>query len=86
MANYRISQEVPWSEVLAVLRRRVQIRMRNCEIFLPGEGTGQWEADALKVAKQHLEKSLQVYQALRAFLGYTATTRIEKEAQELLEK
>ncbi len=48
MANYRISQEVPWSEVLAVLRRRVQIRMRNCEIFCPARARASGKQTRLR--------------------------------------
>ncbi len=85
MPNYRISSEVPWSEVLGILRRRVQMRMHNCQMFLSGENAGQWEEQSFEIAKEQLRKSLHTYSALRAFLGYSSQTQVETEAQEFLE-
>lgn len=81
MKKYKLKQPVNWERVLRAMRRRIQAHQRiieRCyEDIMRDPSTGKylcWE----------LKENLEAYQALRKFLRYSAPTKIEKEAGDLL--
>lgn len=85
MPQYRLSKEVPWGDVLNILRWDVKCRMiqyNNTRAMLLKSGTNM---EFLSMERNCLEVSLHAYQGLRGFLRYTTVTQLEKAAERLLD-
>lgn len=84
MQNYRIKKQVPWQDVLHVLRWHLKMRVRDykryCQ-FLQGELPDKNIAEA---AQNAVMDSYRSYSALRSFLGYHVKTKLEREALEVM--
>lgn len=82
MPNYKIAQPVDWRRVLNCVRRcieadtcffekRLNINSINC-------------TNGKEYICREMQQKLKAYEALRKFLGYSASTKLEKETAELL--
>lgn len=89
MPQYRLSKEVPWGDVLDILRWGVKFRMiqyKGTRAMLLKSGTDmELLSIELSMERKYLEVSLHAYQGLRGFLRYTTVTQLEKAAERLLD-
>lgn len=80
MRKYRIKTEVPWNDVLYVLRWHLNMRITQCLYH------NEWTDDMRKISMQDLKESLHCYTSVRHFLGYRVSTKLEQRAAETLQR
>lgn len=88
MANYILSKEVPWKDILHILRWYIQITYKHCERGIERKmDEPDYACAILESDCRYLQNGLDCYGALRAFLGrQSGTTVLEKEARSVLEE
>lgn len=83
MPRYHVNKQVPWAEILRVLRWHLEMRIRglrddcNKPNIIP--------ECALRRSRERLQTSFNAYLALRAFLGCTSPTAVQASATAALE-
>lgn len=81
MTRYHISQQVNWGAVTKTLRRAIRRHISQYRQTVAHDDL----CEAREICYGILKESLKNYQELRKFLGYSQLTKIEKEAEELLQ-
>lgn len=87
MAKYVLSKEVPWKDILHILRWYILMAKNGCEARLQQKQTEPDCPDGiLEPDCKSLQTGLHCYGSLRAFLGQSGKTVLEKEASVMLEE
>ena len=73
--------EVPWDEVLVILRWRLEMQR---EYYLRRRRTPLRES-VIAAEREDMRRNLTVYRKLRAFLGMTQVSRFETLIEQLLD-
>lgn len=82
MPNYKIAQPVDWRRVLNCVRRCIEADTCFFEKRLNINSTNY--TNGKEYICREMQQKLKAYEALRKFLGYSASTKLEKETAELL--
>lgn len=83
MPKYRLNSSVPWRKILSNLSWDVDRGISEYQYALERLSGGD-PRNLLPFYEQKLQEACESYHALRTFLGYSGSTKVEQRAEKLL--
>lgn len=84
MSKYQLSKEVPWNEILKILRWHIKRHLRIYLHFYEEEKAGHINVGLSDLEWLQVQRGCKAYQSLRLFLGCRGTTVLEQEVEKEL--
>lgn len=86
MPKYQLSNEVPWNEILKILRWHIRKHLRQYLHFYEEEKYGHIKVGLSDLERLQVQRGCRAYQSLRSFLGCRGTTVLEQEVEKELKE